>query len=228
MMSTYINTLLFGIYPYIAIVTMILGSILRYDQNPYSWKADSSQLLSRKGLRLGSNLFHVGILLLFLGHLVGLLTPHWAYGPFISAPAKQLLAMTAGGIFGTMAFIGMIILIWRRVANARIRATTKPMDMAILLILFVQLILGLATIPESAQHPDGSSMIALASWAQNIVTFQPGAAEFIAGQAVIFKLHIFLGLTIFLLFPFTRLVHMFSAPLKYLLRSGYQVVRKKG
>ncbi len=227
-MSTYINTLLFGIYPYIAIVTMILGSILRYDQNPYSWKADSSQLLSRKGLRWGSNLFHVGILLLFFGHLVGLLTPHWAYDPFISAGDKQMVAMVAGGIFGTMSLVGMIILIWRRVGNPRIRATTKPMDMAILLILFVQMILGLATIPVSAQHPDGSSMIALASWAQSIVTFQPGAADFIADQALIFKLHIFLGLTIFLLFPFTRLVHMFSAPLKYILRSGYQVVRKRG
>ncbi len=227
-MSTYINTLLFGIYPYIAIVTMILGSILRYDQNPYSWKADSSQLLSRKGLRWGSNLFHVGILLLFFGHLVGLLTPHWAYDPFISAGDKQMVAMVAGGIFGAMRLVGMIILIWRRVGNQRIRATTKPMDMAILLILFVQMILGLATIPVSAQHPDGSSMIALASWAQSIVTFQPGAANFIADQAIIFKLHIFLGLTIFLLFPFTRLVHMFSVPLKYVLRSGYQVVRKRG
>ncbi len=227
-MSTYINTLLFGIYPYIAIVTMILGSILRYDQNPYSWKADSSQLLSRKGLRWGSNLFHVGILLLFFGHLVGLLTPHWAYDPFISAGNKQLVAMVAGGIFGSISLVGMIILIWRRVGNQRIRATTKPMDMAILLILFVQMILGLATIPFSAQHLDGSSMIALASWAQSIVTFQPGAAQFIAGEAIVFKLHIFLGLTIFLLFPFTRLVHMFSVPLKYVLRSGYQVVRKRG
>jgi nitrate reductase gamma subunit len=227
-MSTYINTLLFGIYPYIAIVTMILGSILRYDQNPYSWKADSSQLLSRKGLRWGSNLFHVGILLLFFGHLVGLLTPHWAYDPFISAGDKQLVAMVAGGIFGSMSLVGMIILIWRRVGNTRIRATTKPMDMAILLILFVQMLLGLATIPFSAQHLDGSSMIALASWAQSIVTFQPGAAQFIAGEAIVFKLHIFLGLTIFLLFPFTRLVHMFSVPLKYVLRSGYQVVRKRG
>ncbi len=227
-MGDYINTLLFGIYPYIAISVMIIGSILRYDRDPYSWKADSSQLLSRKGLRLGSNLFHVGIILLFFGHLVGLLTPHVVYAPFMSAGTKQVLAMTAGGIFGVMSFIGMVILIWRRVSNPRIRATTKPMDMAILIILFVQLILGLATIPESAKHLDGSSMVALAQWAQYIVTFQPGAAGFIAQEALVFKAHIFLGLTIFLIFPFTRLVHLFSAPIKYLLRSGYQVVRKRG
>jgi nitrate reductase gamma subunit len=227
-MADYLNTFFFGIYPYIAILTMIVGSILRYDQDPYSWKADSSQLLHRKGLRIGSNLFHVGILLLFAGHFVGLLTPHWVYEPFISAGHKQILAMTAGGIFGSMAFVGMSILIWRRTTQDRVRATTKFMDMAILLILFVQLVLGLLTIPQSAKHLDGSSMIALAEWAQHIVTFRGGAAEFIKPEALIFKLHIVLGLTIFLLFPFTRLVHMISAPLKYLFRSGYQIVRKRG
>ncbi len=227
-MGEYLNSFFFGIFPYIAVGSMIFGSILRYDREPYSWKADSSQLLSRKGLRWGSNLFHIGILLLFFGHLVGLLTPHWVYEPFITAGQKQVLAMTAGGIFGTMCFVGMVILIWRRTTNARVRATTKFMDMAILLILFVQLILGLLTIPESAKHLDGSSMIALAEWAQHIVTFRGGAAQYIAHEPLIFKLHIVLGLTIFLIFPFTRLVHVFSAPFKYLLRSGYQIVRKRG
>ena len=136
--------------------------------------------------------------------------------------------MTAGGIFGLMCLVGMVILIWRRTTQDRVRATTKFMDMAILLILFVQLILGLMTIPESAKHLDGSSMVALAEWSQHIVTFRPGAADFILPQALVFKLHIVLGLTIFLLFPFTRLVHMISAPLKFLLRSGYQIVRKRG
>lgn len=226
-MSEYLNTFFFGIYPYIAVGSMIFGSILRYDRDPYSWKADSSQLMGRKGLRLGSNLFHVGILLLFFGHLVGLLTPHWAYDPFITAGQKQMLAMVAGGLFGGLAFIGMVILIWRRTTNARVRATTKFMDMAILLILFVQLVLGLLTIPQSAQHPDGASMIAMAEWAQHIVTFRPGAAAFIQPEHWIFKLHIVLGLTIFLIFPFTRLVHIFSAPFKYLFRTGYQIVRKR-
>jgi nitrate reductase gamma subunit len=227
-MGEHLNTFLFGIYPYIAVAVMIFGSILRYDRDPYSWKADSSQLLSRKGLRWGSNLFHVGILLLFFGHLVGLLTPHWVYEPFITAGQKQVLAMTAGGIFGAMCFIGMVILIWRRTANPRVRATTKFMDMAILLILFAQLILGMLTIPQSAKHLDGSSMVSLAEWAQHIVTFRAGAADYILHEHIIFKLHIVLGLTIFLLFPFTRLVHVFSAPLKYLFRSGYQIVRKRG
>jgi nitrate reductase gamma subunit len=226
-MLEYLNSFFFGIYPYIAIVIMVMGSILRYDQDPYSWKAGSSQFLRSKGMRVGSNLFHVGIILLFFGHLVGLLTPEPLYHLVMTAAAKQLMAMIAGGVFGTICFIGMTILLHRRLTDPRIRATTRPADLLILLVLYVQLILGLLTIPFSAQHPDGSSMIALANWAQHIVTFQGGAADFIAGEPAIFKAHIALGLTIFVLFPFTRLVHMISAPVKYIFRSGYQIVRRR-
>jgi len=226
--NAYLNDFFFGIYPYLAIATLVIGSALRYDQDPYSWKAGSSQLLRSRGMRIGSNMFHVGIILLFFGHLVGLLTPEPVYHLVMTAGAKQLMAMVAGGIFGSICFIGMTILIYRRLFDARIRATSKPADILILLVLYVQLILGLATIPFSAQHMDGSSMVALANWAQYIVTFRSGAADFIMHEALVFKLHIALGLTIFVLFPFTRLVHMLSAPIKYIFRSGYQVVRKRG
>lgn len=227
----YINQFLFGYYPYICLAVFIIGSALRYDRDQYSWKADSSQLLRKKGMGLGSNLFHIGIILLFFGHLVGLLTPHEIYHHFMTAEDKQLMAMVAGGIFGTICFIGMTILLKRRLFDDRIRATSKPSDIMILIILYIQLILGLITLPFSAQHLDGSSMIALANWAQHIVTFRSGAADFITNEALIFKLHLVLGTTIFLIFPFTRLVHIFSgvsAPLKYLFRSGYQIVRKRG
>lgn len=230
MIVNYLHQFFFGYYPYICLIVFIVGSILRYDRDQYTWKADSSQLLRKKGMRIGNNLFHVGIILLFFGHLVGLLTPQEVYHHFMDAGTKQLMAMVAGGIFGSICFIGMTILMHRRLYDPRIRATSKPSDILILLILYVQLILGLITIPFSAQHMDGSSMIALANWAQSIVTFQTGAAEFVTHEALIFKLHIVLGCTIFLLFPFTRLVHIlsgFSAPIKYLKRSGYQIVRKR-
>ncbi|MEH6546043.1 MAG: respiratory nitrate reductase subunit gamma [Sneathiella sp.] len=227
-MNANLNEFLFGIYPYIAVLVMILGCIFRYDQNPYSWKADSSQLLRSRGMRWGSNLFHVGIILLFFGHLVGLLTPESVYHLLMTAAAKQKMAMIAGGIFGSMCLVGLTILLYRRLTDPRIRATSKFADILILVVLYLQLILGLGTIPASAQHPDGSSMIALANWAQHIVTFQGGAADFVMEEALIFKAHIFLGLTIFLIFPFTRLVHVFSAPIKYILRPGYQIVRKRG
>ena len=227
-MANYVNQFFFGIYPYIAITVFFIGSLLRYDRDQYTWKASSSQLLSKKDMRLGSNLFHIGIIALFFGHLMGLLTPHWAYHFMISAGTKQLLAMTAGGIFGLTCLAGMILLIRRRMRDARIRATSQATDLPILLLLFVQLVLGLLTIPFSAQHMDGSSMLALASWAQHVVTFQGDAASFVQGEALVFKIHLVLGLTIFLVFPFTRLVHVWSAPIQYLVRSGYQIVRKRG
>jgi nitrate reductase gamma subunit len=227
-MANYLNQFFFGIYPYMAITVFFLGSLLRYDRDQYTWKASSSQLLSKKDMRWGSNLFHIGIIMLFFGHLIGLLTPQWAYHFIMSAGTKQVLAMTAGGIFGVTCLIGMILLIRRRMSDPRIRATSEAMDLPILLLLFVQLLLGLLTIPFSAQHLDGSSMIALANWAQHLLTFQGDAAGFIAGEAWVFKLHIFLGLTIFLVFPFTRLVHIWSVPVQYLTRSGYQIVRKRG
>jgi len=227
-MANYINQFFFGIYPYIAITVFFLGSLLRYDRDQYTWKASSSQLLRKKDMRLGSNLFHIGIIALFFGHLMGLLTPHWAYHFMMSAGTKQILAMTAGGIFGLTCLVGMILLIRRRMLDARIKATSEATDLPILLILFVQLVLGLLTIPFSAQHLDGSSMLALASWAQHLVTFQGDAASFVIGEAFIFKIHLVLGLTIFLVFPFTRLVHVWSVPIQYLTRSGYQIVRKRG
>ena len=226
-MANYINEFFFGIYPYLALTVFFVGSLLRYDRDQYTWKASSSQLLRKKDMRLGSNLFHVGIIMLFFGHLVGLLTPQWAYHFVMSAGTKQVLAMTAGGIFGVMCLVGMILLIRRRITDPRIRATSQAADLPVLLLLFVQLVLGLLTIPFSAQHLDGSSMVALANWAQHIVTFRGDAASFVAGEALVFKLHLVLGLTIFLLFPFTRLVHVWSVPLQYLGRSGYQIVRKR-
>ena len=226
-MANYINVFLFGIYPYIALTVFFAGSLLRYDRDQYTWKASSSQLLSKKDMRVGSNLFHIGIIMLFFGHLFGLLTPHAAYAPFMDAGTKQLMAMTAGGIFGIVCLVGMILLIRRRLFDPRIRATSQFADLPILLILFVQLVLGLLTIPFSAQHPDGSSMLALAHWAQHLVTFQGDAASFVADEAWVFKAHLFLGMTIFLLFPFTRLVHAWSVPVWYLGRRGYQIVRKR-
>ncbi len=230
MTADFTHQFFFGYYPYICLTVFVLGSILRYDRDQYTWKADSSQLLRKKGMRIGNNLFHLGIILLFFGHLVGLLTPHEVYHHFMDAGTKQLMAMVAGGIFGTICFVGMTMLLFRRLFDPRIRTTSKPSDILILLVLYVQLILGLITIPFSAQHMDGTSMIALANWAQYIVTFRAGAADFVVEEALIFKLHLVLGTTIFLLFPFTRMVHVFSgiaAPLKYLSRSGYQIVRKR-
>jgi nitrate reductase gamma subunit len=227
-MATSLDHILFGWYPYAALTVFLLGSLIRFDREQYTWKASSSQLLRKRQLRWGSNLFHIGILAIFLGHLVGLLTPIAVFDAIgISHGAKQMLAIIAGGLAGIACFVGLVLLLHRRLFDPRIRATSSFADTAILLILFVQLCLGLATIPLSLGHLDGHEMVKFMTWAQAIAYLQPGAAEAIADVHPIFKAHIVLGLTIFLVFPFTRLVHVWSAPLWYLGRRGYQIVRTR-
>jgi nitrate reductase gamma subunit len=222
-----LNILLFQVYPYIAIAVFLIGSWFRYDHAAYTWRSGSSQLLSDRGMRLGSNLFHIGMLAIIAGHTVGLLTPHHIYEPFISAPNKQLLAMIAGGVFGLMMLVGLGILLTRRLFNPRIRATSAKRDILVLFLLLAQLLLGLTSIFISADHLDGNQMIRLGEWAQRIVTFRmEGAADYIADAHWIFRSHVFLGLTIVLIAPFTRLVHVWSIPLGYL-RRPYQIVRRR-
>lgn len=218
---------LFQIYPYIAIVVFLLGSILRFDRDPYSWRTKSSQLLRRKQLIVGSILFHLGVLTILAGHFVGLLTPIVVFDALgISHGAKQILAMTAGGIAGLFCLIGLCLLLHRRLFDARIRNNSSKADILILFLLLIQLLLGLGTIPLSMQHLDGHEMVKFMNWAQHIVTFRGNAHAFIADVHVVFKLHIIFGLTLLLVFPFTRLVHALSAPIGYLGRP-YQIVRKR-
>jgi len=225
--NVYLNDFLFGLYPYICLAIFLLGSLIRFDREQYTWKSDSSQLLRHGQLRLGSNLFHVGILIIFFGHLVGLLTPMAVWHALgVTASAKQLLAIIAGGIAGIACLVGLLLLIHRRLAEPRILANTRVMDMVVLFLLLAQLLLGLASITISFQHLDGGEMTKFMMWAQHIVTFRGGAADFVADVSIIFKLHLVLGMTIFLVFPFTRLVHVWSgfAAVTYLFRP-YQIVR---
>ncbi len=219
---------LFQVYPYICLTVFVLGSLIRFDQNQYTWKSDSSQLLRAGTLRWGSNLFHFGVLFLFFGHLIGLFTPHAVYGVFMSAATKQMLAVVAGGIAGLVCFVGLSMLLYRRIFDPRIRLTSHRTDIAVLLILWVQLTLGLITLPFSWQHADGSVMIILADWAQRIMTLRPVDAATLASLPWPYLVHIVLGMTIFLLFPFSRLVHVWSgfATVTYLFRSP-QVMRSR-
>ncbi|MCI1013918.1 respiratory nitrate reductase subunit gamma [Herbaspirillum sp. C7C2] len=226
---SYLHQFLYGIYPYIALAVFLLGSLLRFEREQYTWKSDSSQLLHAGHLRLGNILFHVGVLGLFFGHLVGLLTPVAVWDAVgVSHAFKQLVAMAAGGVFGTLCLLGLAILIHRRLTDARIAAVTRPSDKLLLLWLLVTLCLGLSTIAESAQHRDGHMMVLLMTWAQHIVTFRGDAAGFIEGAPLLFKAHLFMGLTLFVIFPFTRLVHVWSgfASITYLSRA-WQLVRPR-
>lgn len=219
--------ILFVWYPYVCLSSFVFGSLIRFDREPYSWRAGSSQILRAKQLRLGSNLFHFGILFLFLGHTVGLLTPKAIYSIFLTPAQKQMLAIVAGGIAGAVCFVGLTLLLHRRLTDSRIRQTSTYMDLTVLIILWVQLCLGIITLPYSLQHTDGSVMLTLSHWAQGILTVQPVDAKTLQGLDWPYLVHLVLGMTIFLIFPFSRLVHIWSAPVWYLGRRGYQIVRSR-
>lgn len=223
-----LHSFIFGIYPYICLSVFFLGSLIRFDRDQYSWKSDSSELLKRGQLRLGSNLFHVGVLFLLFGHFFGMLTPHFVYAHLIDAGTKQIAAMASGGIAGLLGITGLSLLLHRRLFEPRIRVNSKTSDIVLLILLWLQFALGLGTIPVSAQHLDGGEMLKLAEWAQGIVTFKAGVAGILTETDWIFKMHMFLGMSIFLIFPFTRLVHVWSGfgAAAYLLRP-YQIVRAR-
>lgn len=221
-----LDQFLFQIYPYIALSVLLVGSWARFDRSMYTWRTGSSQLLSDRGMRVGSNLFHIGVLAILASHVVGLLTPHSVYSHVISAPQKQLLAMVAGGTFAAVCLAGLCILLVRRLTNARVRATGTFSDTLVLILLLVQLVLGMYSIAISGQHMDGSEMLALGEWAQHIATFRWGAASFIIDVPWVYKAHVLLGMTLLLIAPFTRLVHVWSIPVSYLWRP-YQIVRRR-
>jgi len=226
-----INFIIFGILPYAALTILVVGSIARYDRDQYTWKSSSSQLLRRKQLIWGSILFHVGIITIFFGHLAGLFTPVWVLDALgIPYTVKQWMAVIIGGPAGVAALIGGTLLLHRRLTEPRIRATSSTMDITIMVLIWLQLAIGLLTITQTLQHMDGSEMVRFMNWSQSIVTWNINAWVTVVDVHWLYKLHIFLGLIITALFPFSRLVHIvsgFAAPVRYLLRPGYQVVRSR-
>lgn len=227
-MSDYVHQFVFGIYPYICLAVLLLGSLVRFDREQYTWKSDSSQLLRHGALRVGSNMFHFGILVVVAGHFVGFLVPHWLVGPLMSASVHQLLAMVAGGAAGVVAIIGLTILILRRLGDTRIRRNSRVSDIVIVLMLWAQLALGLGTVVLSMHHMDGVMFEQLTDYVKGVVTFRPNIAGLLVGVPLTYQLHIALGFTIFLVSPFTRMVHIWSgfASVAYLIRP-YQLVRKR-
>ena len=223
----WLQIFLFGVYPYIALTIAIIGTWVRFDLSQYSWKSGSTQMLRSKNMRLASNLFHVGIIVVLLGHLFGMLTPHFLYDRFISAGNKQILAVVVGGIAGVFCWFGLVMLMWRRFTDERISHTSSFSDKLVLVLLFIQLNLGLLSIFTSVKHLDGYTMMNLAGWAQDITVLRPWqAAARIEQTDLIYQLHMALGITLIAIFPFTRLIHIISAPIWYFGRR-YQIVREK-
>lgn len=224
-----LHKFLFAIYPYIALTVCVVGCWIRYDHEQYTWKTDSSQLLSKRYTMVANNFFHVGVLAIFGGHFAGLVMPHglWS-GIGVSDLQHQWVAIAAGLVFGLLALIGGVILLLRRLYNARVRAASRYMDIFILVWLMLTLVVGLSTLPTSighANHGNPGVMLLLSDWVKSIILLNP-QPELLESVEPVYRTHLVLGMTIFLLFPFTRLVHILTAPFNYLVRS-YQIVRTK-
>jgi nitrate reductase gamma subunit len=222
----FLNQLAFGWFPYLAVIVMVLGSILRFDKDQYGWRSQSSQFLRRRQMLIGSNLFHLGVIVLFVGHLVGLLTPIGVFhAAGLTNQNKQMMALLVGGVAGVSALVGCTLLLHRRLFDARIRRSSSWGDIAVLVLIWLQLLMGVGTVYWSIRHLDGSEMVQLMGWAHAILTLEAGAAGRLDEVATIFKLHIILGLVLFLITPFTRLIHIWSVPIWFLMRPGWQIAR---
>lgn len=229
-MMEYLNQALFGYYPYLCLSVLVVGTIYRFEREQYTWQASSSQMLrTNRGFNIASNMFHIGILGLVGGHVGGLLVPAPAYEVLgVTDAAHQKMELVMGSMMGTMTLGGLSWLIYRRVTDERVRRNGSVSDMLIALLLWITLIAGLMTLPHSYETREtGEYLHALSGWAQSILTLRPGAADLLMPVPWAFKLHILLGLTVFLVFPFTRLVHVCSAPIGFVLRSYTQIVRAR-
>ena len=226
----FMNYLLFGIYPYVCFLVFVGGSLLRFNRDQYHWKSDSSQMLRTGSLRWGSNLFHIGILMLFVGHLVGFFSPiPLLHALGITPEMKQMLAIVLGSFAGIICFIGLVFLIIRRLGDVRIRKNSRFSDILLLFWLITVLSVGLISILTSLQHRDGSMIIRFMYYVQHIFTFQGDAASLVLDAPIVYKVHMFLAMTLFLIFPFTRLVHIwsgFGALFSYAFRKR-QIVRRR-
>ncbi|WP_374016129.1 respiratory nitrate reductase subunit gamma [Paenibacillus thiaminolyticus] len=215
------------IYPYIILIIFLVGLYYRYQTDQFGWTAKSSEVLEKKKLRWGSNLFHAGIMLVLFGHIGGLLIPKsWLESIGISDHLYHTVAIVLGSAAGLMTLVGCIILLLRRLTDPRIRRTSSFGDMLSIILLTLIVVVGMgATLFNATSRSGFDYRETIAPWIRGVLTFTPDGS-LMKGVPFLFKCHIILGLGLFGVFPFTRLVHMLSMPIKYLKRS-YVLYRRR-
>ncbi|HIC09363.1 MAG TPA: respiratory nitrate reductase subunit gamma [Aquificales bacterium] len=211
--------------PYAVLAIFVLGHIYRYITDPMSWTSKSSELLEKKLLRFGSMPFHYGIILVLAGHVIGLLIPkavHEALG--LSDHVYHIIAVIGGLFAGFLTLLGLIVLTYRRFAIKRVLANSSAGDIVVLVLLLLVVLAGLTA---TLSNIDGSFDYRenIAPWLRGILTLRPDPTLMV-DVPIIFKLHIFLVMLLFAVWPFTRLVHVLSFPVVYIWRS-YIVFRRR-
>ncbi|AUZ40864.1 MULTISPECIES: respiratory nitrate reductase subunit gamma [Bacillus] len=218
--------ILWGVMPYIVLTIFIGGHIYRYQHDQFGWTAKSSEMLEKKKLAAGSALFHWGLLCVVGGHVMGILIPEGVYGAIgISEHMYHKMAIGAGLPAGIAACTGLVILTYRRLFDKRIRKTSSPSDILTLILLLFMMLSGVAATFLNIDSKGFDYRTTVGPWFREIVLFRPDPS-LMESVPLWFKFHIVIGYVVFILWPFTRLVHVFSLPLKYLTRS-YVVYRKR-
>lgn len=218
---------LWVIYPYLAVAVFVVGHLYRYASDPYGWTARSSEFLEKRLLRWGSTLFHWGILLVFLGHLAGLLVPAWLYRSLgVSDALYHRMAVTAGGLAGATALAGLLLLAYRRLRVARVRRTSSPADWVALALLALVMGLGLYnTLGHNLLVAEYDYRFSIGPWLRGLLLFRPDPRR-MAGVPLGYQLHVLAAFALLAAWPFTRLVHVWSLPLPYLWRR-YVLYRRR-
>ncbi|MFJ8015365.1 respiratory nitrate reductase subunit gamma [Streptomyces sp. NPDC096339] len=222
------DLLLWGVLPYLSVALLIAGTVWRARYDKFGWTTRSTQLHESRLLRIGSPLFHFGMLFVVLGHVVGLLIPmSWTDAVGLSDHAYHLLAVSTGAVAGLAAAAGIGILVYRRFKVPAVRRATLKSDHLMYAFLLGAMVLGLtATILNSTGQTDGYNYReGVSVWFRSLFALSPDH-HLMAAAPLAFRLHVLFGFTLFALIPYSRLVHMFSAPLKYLFRP-YVVYRRR-
>ncbi|MEV4481356.1 respiratory nitrate reductase subunit gamma [Micromonospora coxensis] len=221
------NTLVWIVLPYLCLVVFVAGHVWRWRHDQFGWTTHTSQLLESRLLRLGSPLFHLGAFGVIGGHAMGLLVPASVTERIgISEHLYHLTAVWGGTVTGLMLVLGLLLLIARRLVNGRVRRVTTTMDKVLYVALGVMVALGMtATVGTNLLGDGYDYRESIAVWFRGVFWFQPDAG-LMAGAPLVYQLHAIGGFLFLALWPFTRLVHVWSAPLAYLWRP-YVVYRSR-
>jgi nitrate reductase gamma subunit len=222
------STLLWAVLPYVTIAILVVGSIWRYRYDKFGWTTRSSQLYESRLLRIGSPLFHFGILVVVIGHVIGLVIPEsWTSAAGLSERAYHVQALTLGGIAGVCTLVGVAILIYRRRTTGPVFMATTRNDKTMYVVLVAAIVVGLATtlVGAGVVGDEHNYRETVSPWFRSIFVLQPDV-DAMSEAPVSFQLHTLIGMLLFAIWPFTRLVHVFSAPIGYLFRP-YIVYRSR-
>ncbi|NUR31228.1 MAG: respiratory nitrate reductase subunit gamma [Catenulispora sp.] len=221
------KTFLWGALPYIAVAILVTGLVWRYRYDKFGWTTRSSESYERRILNIASPMFHYGILFVLVGHLMGLFIPaSWTDAIGFDEHWYNLLSLFAGTAAGALAVIGICMLIYRRRTNAAVFRATTGNDKLMYVVLLAAIIMGMvAKLTHAGIHEAYDYRTTIAPWSRSLFTLNP-KTSLMAGAPATFQIHAVIGLLLFALLPFTRLVHMFSAPIQYLFRP-YIVYRSR-